>query len=97
MISGRIGCELAVMAVLCVLMIFLFPAIQGPYSVVHGPATAFQAARTAARLRAAILRSALSSLSKALMSPLVVLTWMSFPGAELRLDSLPEHNLVLRC
>jgi hypothetical protein len=97
MISGRIGCELAVMAVLCVLMIFLFPAIQGPYSVVHGPATAFQAARTAARLRAAILRSALSSLGKFLISPLVVLAWMSLPRAELRSDSLSEHNLVRRC
>jgi len=40
MISGRIGSELAVMAVFCVLMIFLFPAMQGPYSVVNGPVTA---------------------------------------------------------
>src|SRR4030095_17090798 len=45
MIPGRIGCELAVVTVLCVLMIFFFPLLQGPYSVVNGPATALQAPR----------------------------------------------------
>src|SRR5512143_3117217 len=51
MIPGRTGCELVVLITFCVLMIFFFPVMQGPYSVVHGPATAFQAARAAARLR----------------------------------------------
>ena len=45
--SGRIGCELAVLALLCVLTVYFFPAMQGPYSVVHGPATALLAARAA--------------------------------------------------
>ncbi len=97
MTSGRIGCELAVMAVLCVLMIVLFPAMQGPYSVVHGPATALQAARAAARLRTAIVHGAFNSLGNCLISPLVVLSWMPLSPAEFQSISLPEYNTILRC
>ncbi len=97
MISGRIRCELAVVAVLCVLMIFLFPTAQGPYSVVHGPGTAFQAARAAARLRTAIVQGALICLGNFLISPLVVLSWMSFSNTEFHSVGLPEYNIVLRC
>ena len=38
--------------------IFFFPAMQGPYSVVHGPVTALLAARAASGLRVAIVRAA---------------------------------------
>ena len=58
MILSRIGWELAVLAVLCIAAIFFFPAIQGPYSAVNGPATAFQSARSAARVRVAIVQAA---------------------------------------
>src|SRR5580698_5366369 len=78
MISGRrIGCEVAVLAVLSVLAIFLFPGVQGPYSVVHGPASALQAARAAVRLRIAIVQSALGSLANAVFSAVVIISWMS--------------------
>jgi len=69
MIPDRIGCELAVLTILCVLMIFFFPLMQGPYSVVHGPATALQAARAAARLQIIIVQGALNSLGNFLISP----------------------------
>jgi hypothetical protein len=97
MISERIGCELAVLTVLCVLMIFFFPLLQGPYSVVHGPATALQAARTAARLRIVIMHGALNPLGNFLISPLVILSWMLLSEAEFRSVSLPEYNTILRC
>jgi hypothetical protein len=97
MLSGRIGCELVAMAVLCVLMIFLFPAMQGPYSVVHGPATALQSARAAARLRTAIVQGAFNSLGNSLISPLVVLSWVSLSAAEFQSIGLPEYNTILRC
>jgi hypothetical protein len=32
--------EFAILAILCIAAIFLFPVIQGPYSAVHGPVTA---------------------------------------------------------
>jgi hypothetical protein len=97
MIPGRIGCELAVLAVLCVLTIFLFPAMQGPYSVVHGPATALQAARAAARLRIAIVQGAFRSLGDGLISPLVVLGWMPPCEADFHSGALAGCNTILRC
>jgi hypothetical protein len=97
MIPGRIGCELAVLTILCVLMIFFFPLMQGPYSVVTGPATVFQAARAAARLRIVIVQGALSALGSFLFSPLVILSWMLLSQAEFRSVSLPEYNTILRC
>jgi hypothetical protein len=97
MISGRIRCELAVVAALCVVMIFLFPSMQGSYSMVHGPVTALLAARAAARLRIAIVQSALNSLGNRLISPQVVLSWMSLPNAKVQLLSLPQYDSVPRC
>ena len=98
MISGHIGCELAVLTVLCVLMIFFFPVMQGPYSVVHGPVTALQAARAAARLRIIIVQGALNSQGNFLISPLVTLSsWMLLSQAEFRSVSVPEYNTILRC
>ena len=97
MISRRIGYELALLAVLSVLTIFLFPGVQGPYSVIHGPATVFQAARAAARLRIAIVQGVLSSMANRLMSPLATLSWMSPLNPELQSVGLPEYNTILRC
>jgi hypothetical protein len=37
--------ELALLAVVCTLAIFLFPAVSGPYPIVHGPVTALRAMR----------------------------------------------------
>ncbi len=95
MISGRIGCELTLLAVLCVLSIFLFPAMQGPYCVVHGPATALQAARAALRLRIAIVQAALNSYS--LIPALVILFWISLPTTGFQSPTAPESSAILRC
>jgi len=97
MIPGRAGCELAVLVVLGVLTIFLFPAMQGPYSVVHGPATALQAARAAACLQTAIVQGARRSLGNHLISSLGFLCWMSLPEAGFQAVTLPECNTILRC
>jgi len=97
MISGRIGCELAVVVVLCVLTIFLFPGMQGPYSVVRGPVTALLAARAATRLRTVIVQAAFRSLGNCLISPLVALSWVSLAEADFFSVTSPEHNTILRC
>ena len=97
MISGRNGCELAVVAALCVLMIFLFPSMQGPYSVVHGPVSALLAAQAAARVRIAIVQAACRSLGNCLISPLAVLSWMSLPEAGFHSVAIPECSSILRC
>lgn len=54
MTPDRIAVALAVFAVICVLAIFLFPVMEGPYPAVHGPVTALLSIRAAARIRVAI-------------------------------------------
>jgi hypothetical protein len=97
MISLRLGYELTLLVVLGIVTLFLFPAMQGPYSAVHGPATALQAARAAARLRTAIVQGASNCLQHSLISQLVVFPWMSLSAAEFRFSDLPEYTIVLRC
>ncbi|MGA7291172.1 MAG: hypothetical protein WBW85_01320 [Terriglobales bacterium] len=97
MISGRIGCELALLAVLCVLTIFLFPALQGPYTVVHGPVTALIASRAARRFRVSIVHSARSSVGNYLLSPLRVFPWISLASTQSRSFTLPDSTSILRC
>jgi|GEM_PF-3600801 hypothetical protein len=97
MLSGRHGCEIAVLTVICVLMIFLFPLMHGPYSVLHGPVTALRAARAAVHLRLAIVQAALSSLANSLISALMVFAQFSFSKTELQSVILPECNTVFRC
>jgi hypothetical protein len=60
--ADRIEGALAVVAVLCVLTIFFFPAMKGPYCVVHGPVTALLSIRASATLRMRIVRSGLTAL-----------------------------------
>jgi hypothetical protein len=98
MISGRpIGYANAALAILSVLAIFLFPVVQGPYSVVHGPATALQAARAATRLRIAISQSPLNSQATGLISPPIALSWMSLLDPKFQSVFSPEVSSVLRC
>ena len=85
------------LAVLSVLTIFFFPGVQGPYSVMHGPATAFQAARAAARLKTAIVQGALKALGNLPIPLVIALSWMSLSNAEFQSTSLPEYNTILRC
>ncbi len=61
--SGRTECALAVLAVFCVLVVFFFPALQGPYPAVHGPVTALLSLRAAARLRLGMMRDSLMAIS----------------------------------
>ena len=51
----------------------------------------------AVRLRIAIAQGALNCLGNYLISPLVVLSWMSFSNTEFQSVGLPEYNIVLRC
>lgn len=97
MISGRIGCELAVVAVFCVLTIFLFPSVQGPYSVVHGPVTALLAARAAIRWRITLAQSALGCLYCSLILPVFALSRILLEQAVPAPSTLPESVAILRC
>ena len=52
--SQTIVYETSFVVVLCILLLFLFPASAGPYPAVHGPATALQAARSCTQMQASI-------------------------------------------
>jgi hypothetical protein len=92
----RIGYALAVLAVVCVLSVFFFPAMHGPYSVVNGPVTALLAARAAAGLRIAL--TGLSVLGLWLSGVLILMSWATGLIAEFLAGSLSAGcNRVLRC
>ncbi len=69
MIHSRTRSELTLVVILSVLTIFLFPSMQGPYSVVRGPAIAFRAARSAAIAHASIVQGAMHSIRNSPGSP----------------------------
>jgi hypothetical protein len=97
MISGRIGCELAFLALLCILSIFLFPAGQGPYSAVHGPVTSLQSMRAAARLRLTILAAALRLFSSSLNLSLVARRGSEIRNFQFSLAPMSDFTTILRC
>lgn len=101
MSMGRMEYWLAVIAVLCVLTIFFFPAMEGPYPVVHGPVTALLSIRAAAALRARIMRGGLSALRNRLHRAFVSMTllfWAPISTVEFQVDDLLAGcNSILRC
>lgn len=91
----------AVLAVFCVLMIFFFPAAQGPYCVVHGPVTALLSVRAAIRLQLRIVRAGLRLLTDRLHRALIafalfVAATVVNPESRLDLPSVGSTS-VLRC
>lgn len=58
MTARAFGSQFALVAMLCTLCMFFFPAAHGPYSAVHGPVTALQAARSALRMLLTIAAAA---------------------------------------
>jgi hypothetical protein len=97
MTLDRIGYGFAVLAVVCVLSVFFFPAIQGPYSVVHGPVTALLAVRAAARLRL-VIQAGLNALRLWLACSLALMPWAMMQIEEIRFGSSSAGScLVLRC
>jgi hypothetical protein len=100
MILTRIGWELAVLvilAVLCVAVIFFFPAIQGPYSAVNGPVTALQSARAAVRVRVAIVLAAFSLLGNFQIPSLAWVRSAAIVCIEPQVPSCSDFGTILRC
>jgi hypothetical protein len=100
MILTRNGWELAVLvvlALLCVAIIFFFPAIQGPYSAVNGPVTALQSAQAAVRLRVAIVVAAFSLIGNFLIPSFSWVSSATFWRVEPQTPSCGECGAILRC
>jgi len=97
MILSRIGWELAVLAVLCVVAIFFFPAMQGPYSAVNGPVTALQSAQAAARVRVGIVQAALSLIGNFQIPSLAWVRSATVVSIEPQAPSFVDCSAILRC
>lgn len=89
---------LGVVAVVAILAVFTFHAPVGPYSAVHGPATALRAARSAVRLRLGVVSAALVTVT--LDKPL----FLAFPSVSAEQNPpfedclcLPHLSCVLLC
>lgn len=99
--ADRIVRALAILAVFCVLTIFFFPPMQGPYCVVHGPVTALLSVRAAASLRWKIVRTGLSMLFDRLHRAVPVsglLGLGAVSASEAPMDNLAAgSNSILRC
>ena len=100
MTPGRIACALAVFAALCVLAIFFFPSIDGPYPAIHGPVTALLSIRAAARLHL-IIQAGVKAMRGWLghaYSGLVLLRSLASSHTKVSVQTLNIGSLaILRC
>jgi len=99
--ADRIVGAFAILAVFSVLMIFLCPAMQGPYCVVHGPVTALLSVRAAASLRWKTVRTGLSMLCDRLHRSVPMSVFLGLGGVvafETPMVCLAAgSNSILRC
>lgn len=94
----RIACVIAVIALFCVLTVFFFHSIEGPYSVVHGPVTALLSVRAAAGLRMSIIQAGLNVTGLWVSFTLVLMLWWAVWISEFQAESSSDAcNPILRC
>jgi hypothetical protein len=95
-LSRQLSYEFAFVAILCTVALFLFPAVQGPYSAVHGPVTALVSLKAKVFLCLALLLAAMHLFARCvavcLLAPRISLDALFLPRS---FDS--EHADVLRC
>jgi hypothetical protein len=95
MLSRRLAVKWAVLAVICTAAVFLFPAATGPFTAVHGPATALRAWHMAVStlagmaLVAMLIRSLTQALHGCCRSPEELFRNLS--------PSDPQLSCTLRC
>ncbi len=95
-LSRQLSYEFVLVAILCTVALFLFPAVQGPYSAVHGPVTALLSLKAKVFLCLALLLAAMHLLARCVavchLALRIPLDGLFFPAS---FDS--EHAAVLRC
>ena len=94
--SPKFSYQFALLVILCTTTLLFFPVIQGPYSAVHGPATALLSLKAKTLLCLALLLAAMHLLARYLavchVAPGILVDRTSLPASR---DS--EHTAVLRC
>ena len=99
MMIHRIGPGWTGLTVLCILMIFFFPANFGPYSVVHGPVSALRANQAALRLQFAMFQAAVGSVATSCIPLFVSGDSLVVTRPESCSASFPDFSTttILRC
>jgi hypothetical protein len=91
----QLSYEFALIAILCTIALFLFPAVQGPYSAVHGPVTALLSLKAKLFLCLALLLAAMHLLVRCVAICDLAFRLRGGPFLSASLNS--EHTSVLRC
>jgi hypothetical protein len=96
--AGHVGSGIVILAVLCAaIFFFLFPLSQGPYSVVHGPATTLLSIRGRLLLWLGMAMAAGHLLGLGRLTDGFPPRFFG-PDKDLRLLSIcPEQITILRC
>jgi hypothetical protein len=95
---GRVGHQFAILAVLCtVVFFFIFPVVQGPYSVVQGPVTTLASIRARMMLWLGMALAAWRLLSPGLLTRCFAPFQAASNEVVQPLFFLPEQITVLRC
>lgn len=95
-LSRQLSYEFALVTILCVVILFFFPAVQGPYSAVHGPITALLSLQAKVFLSLCLLLAATHLLAHCVaVCHLALRTPLDGPLLPASFDS--EHVAVLRC
>ncbi len=98
MTLGRIAYVIAVIALFCVLTVFFFHGIEGPYSVVHGPVTALLSLRAAAGLRMSMMQAGLNVTGIWVSFTILLVLWWAVWKCEFQSESSSDAcNAILRC
>ncbi len=95
-LSRHFSFEFALVAIVCATAIFFFPAVRGPYSVVHGPVTALRSLKTRPWIWLALALVTVRILGCHLSGYPQMLQVPPREGVIPR-ASLPENAAVLRC
>jgi hypothetical protein len=95
MIPRHLGYEVAIVAVICTVAIFAFPAASGPYSAVHGPVTALLSLRVKFKLWLAMALAAFQLAG--LVMPRLAAQRAAESMIPLPQSVPPEQIAILRC
>jgi hypothetical protein len=80
----------------CVLLLFLFPVVQGPFQATHGPNTAFRARRALIILVLSIIHGGMSVFGKLSASASACTSAMLHRFIECLQPDFPD-SMILRC
>ncbi len=93
MSSSCAGSRFAILAIICTLAIFLFPAVRGPYAATHGPASSLEAT-TRAWIGFFLSLTALVLLSH---SQLIFVSFIRLDKSDSLQSRVRERSSILRC